>query len=259
MNWIINKINDLSNIEIFPNLWKYVYNNNYKIISSNFFPMGLMTMSFLVLSIPFMLFDFSKWQNKYKIQFNKYPNEKLYLSAIGMWLKNEIYVNFPLTCLPILLKNNIYISENPLTVGEFISDTIKTFLLMDFLFFILHYFLHTKFMFKHVHYIHHKFKYPFGFVGEATHPIEGMLFGIVSIIPIKIFSRHFITQNVMLLFVMMNNIDSHSGYKFININKWTNGFLSGSISHDLHHQYSIVNYSIYTTLWDRLIGSHIKV
>ena len=216
--------------------------------------MALMTSSFLVLTLPFMFFDTSKWQNNYKIQNNRYPTKKLYILSIGMWLKNELYVNLPLTCLPIVLHTVNYITPESLLLKNFLQDTLYTFLLMDFLFFGLHYALHTPVLFKNIHYVHHTFKYPFGFVGQATHPIEGLLFGIVSIIPIKLFSRHFITQNVMLLFVMMNNIDSHSGYNFINIHKWTNGVLSGSVSHDLHHLHSNINYSIYTTIWDRILN-----
>lgn len=258
MYWIYNKINQLLNTQLFPNTWENIYNNYYPVISSHFFPMILMTSSFLILNVPFMFFDFSKWQNVYKIQTNRYPSKKLYMSSVYLWLTNELYVNLPLTCLPIILHNTINITKDSLILKEFIYDTFMTFLLMDFLFFALHYILHTQFMFKHIHYVHHKYKYPFGFVGQAIHPIEGLLFGMVSIIPIKIFSKHFITQNVMLLFVMMNNIDSHSGYYFININKWSNEFLSGSISHDRHHLYSNVNYSIYTTIWDRIMDTTYK-
>ena len=57
----------------------------------------------------------------------------------------------------------------------FIMSTLMYVISSEILIWLQHYLLHTRFFYKHVHYIHHKFTYPCAFSFAATHPFEIIL------------------------------------------------------------------------------------
>lgn len=239
---------------IFCNLWNNIYET--QIVTNPFFPMLFMSGIYFSLYIPYALLDVSHFIKEFKIQKNHYPNKKEIYKSLILWLKSQILIDVPFTSLVYLMNISTEITKDPPKLGVFVCDILISFLLMDCLFYVVHRLLHTNWLYKNIHKIHHEFKSPFVLVGQALHPIEHLLFALVSVIPIYLTSHHLFTQHIIMIMVMMNNIDAHCGYKIINFYKWSNGFLSGSTSHDLHHERFIVNYSIYTTIWDRIFKTH---
>ena len=239
---------------IFENFWYNIYDN--KLLTNPFFPMLLMTTTFLTVSAPFAILDFTHFIKSFKIQHERYPSKKQFITAIILWFKSEIYVNLPLTSLIYIMGFSTPITRTPPILGNFLYDIIVSFLLMDFLFFLAHRLLHTNWLYTNIHHVHHQFNNTFSYVSHALHPAETIIFASVSVIPIYLTSHHILTQYLLLFLVMINNIESHSGYNFINTYKWSRGILSGSTCHNLHHQKYIVNYSVYTTIWDRIFKTH---
>jgi hypothetical protein len=77
--------------------------------------------------------------------------------------------------------------------------------------------LHTRYLYKHVHKIHHKYSAPFGLAAEYAHPMETAILGTGTIAgPLLycFFMRdvHVLTVYVWITLRLFQAIDAHSGY-----------------------------------------------
>ena len=77
--------------------------------------------------------------------------------------------------------------------------------------------LHTRYLYKHIHKIHHKYSAPFGLAAEYAHPAEVFILGAGTICGPLLYC--YFTQNLHLLTVLtwivlrlFQAIDAHSGY-----------------------------------------------
>ncbi|KAL0436805.1 UNVERIFIED_CONTAM: Tropinone reductase, chloroplastic [Sesamum radiatum] len=67
------------------------------------------------------------------------------------------------------------------------------FVLEDFVFYWGHRILHTKWLYKHVHSVHHEYATPFGLTSEYAHPAEILFLGFATIVGPAITGPHLIT------------------------------------------------------------------
>jgi lathosterol oxidase len=124
-------------------------------------------------------------------------------------------------------------------------------LFTDMLIYLIHRWLHTPFAYKRLHKPHHKWIVPTPFASHAFHPLDGYL----QSVPYHVFPFVFPLQKVayVVLFIIINvwTVMIHDGEYIAN-----NPIVNGSACHTIHHLYFNYNYGQYTTLWDRLGGSH---
>jgi Delta7-sterol 5-desaturase len=63
---------------------------------------------------------------------------------------------------------------------------------------------------------------------------------------------------IYMLFQIAYNVYGHLGYeimpKGLN-NSWLGRWFNTSVSHNMHHKYSVKNYGLWTTIWDRAFGT----
>ena len=77
--------------------------------------------------------------------------------------------------------------------------------------------LHTRYLYKHIHKIHHKYSAPFGLAAEYAHPAEVFILGAGTVCGPLIYC--YFTQNLHLFTVLswivlrlFQAVDAHSGY-----------------------------------------------
>ena len=131
--------------------------------------------------------------------------------------------------------------------------------LEDFFFYFIHRLLHTDFLYKKIHKIHHRCINTIHINCIYTHPIE---FVIGNLLPsyvgyLMFYDRvHFVSQSVWLITRFVYTHIGHGGYDFpftitgFNyINKVEAGF------HNFHHSKNSGNYGSVFSLWDNIFGT----
>ena len=61
-----------------------------------------------------------------------------------------------------------------------------------------------------------------------------------------------------MLFQISYNVYGHLGYEIMpkNLNQhWLGKWFNTSVAHNMHHKYSVKNYGLWTTIWDRMMGT----
>jgi Delta7-sterol 5-desaturase len=132
------------------------------------------------------------------------------------------------------------------------------FFLHDAYFYWSHRLMHHPKIFKYVHLIHHKSNNPSPWTAYAFHPIEAVIEAfIVTVIAFSIPTHHS-AITIYMLFQIAYNVYGHLGYEIFpaGLNKhWFGKWLNTSVSHNMHHKYSVKNYGLWTTIWDRMMGT----
>lgn len=130
----------------------------------------------------------------------------------------------------------------------------------DLWFYSVHRALHTPWLFKHVHAVHHRSVDVNPFSSYSFHVVEGALLGgwvipAALLLPLPI--PTLVAAHVVGTF---NNVMAHLGYELLPawwirapLLRWSNT----ATFHSLHHTQYKGNYGLFTRLWDRLFGTEL--
>ena len=80
-----------------------------------------------------------------------------------------------------------------------------------------HQLLHTSFLYKRVHKLHHQYAAPFGLAAEYAHPVETMILGAGTISGPLLYcwytrEFHILSMYIWVVLRLFQAIDAHSGY-----------------------------------------------
>lgn len=144
-------------------------------------------------------------------------------------------------------KNNIY--------RQFI-DLILTALLDDFYFYWLHRLLHTRFFYKHIHYIHHRAKTPKIMDYLYTHVLEWFCGSLSIFISIVLLNTDFLTIFIFVILRHLHEAHIHSGYNIPFL--YDSNFMITVKDHDYHHEIFNCNYANSFNFWDKIFNTYKK-
>ena len=115
----------------------------------------------------------------------------------------------------------------------------------DVHFYATHRLMHTKWLYKRVHVVHHYSNNPNPFSSFSFHPIEGVAYFsamlVVFLVPVSTFHVVFVMMALELL----------PAYGHLGFGKET----SGSYFHFLHHRKNATNFGA-SIIWDKLFGTY---
>jgi Delta7-sterol 5-desaturase len=146
--------------------------------------------------------------------------------------------------------SKVYYNISDYGWGYFFLSPILFFAFTDFMVYCFHRGLHHPIIYKHVHKLHHTYKFTTPFSSHAFNPVDGFGQGVPYYIFVYLLPLHNVL--FMCLFVMVNfwTISIHDQVDF------GGHFLNTTGHHTIHHELFNYDYGQYTTVWDRLGGSY---
>ena len=116
-----------------------------------------------------------------------------------------------------------------------VIQVIVLFLWNEIHFYGVHYLLHTRFMIKHVHWVHHHSKEPTVYSTFSFHWIEAFLLGTVIIFPLLIYPFQAAAIISLPIFSLIINLLGHCNYDLFSENN-SGHVLKFSYRHSMHHK-----------------------
>jgi lathosterol oxidase len=121
-----------------------------------------------------------------------------------------------------------------------------------------HRWLHTPWLFRHVHLLHHRLTNPTVFAAFAQHPLETVMGNIYFVLFVVYVPLHPLALAAAGAYMFLFGVLAHSGYEFYPrgfTRHWLLGWLNTSTNHNMHHRHVACNYGNWFTYWDRLMGT----
>ena len=153
----------------------------------------------------------------------------------------------------------------PQPLGHGLAWLVISFPLMllwqDFFFYCTHRLLHTRWMFKHVHFVHHRSRNPSPWAAYAFHPIEALMTGMTLLVAIAAVPLNEAVLTAFLVHGVVRSALGHAAFETMPA-----GFvrhpilrlLTTTTHHHLHHETGRGNYGLWFTWWDQWCGTERK-
>eukprot|EP00540_Astrosyne_radiata_P011815 CAMPEP_0116839160 /NCGR_PEP_ID=MMETSP0418-20121206/9612_1 /TAXON_ID=1158023 /ORGANISM="Astrosyne radiata, Strain 13vi08-1A" /LENGTH=217 /DNA_ID=CAMNT_0004469239 /DNA_START=372 /DNA_END=1025 /DNA_ORIENTATION=- len=137
--------------------------------------------------------------------------------------------------------------------AHYVMFTVLYFALVEIGIYWMHRTLHTnKFLYKHVHKLHHKYNKPetlTPWASIAFHPLDGILQASPYVMCLPLVPCHYLTHVLMLFFTAVWATYIHDALDF-NVDP-----IMGSKYHTVHHTHYIYNYGQVFTFCDQIWGT----
>ncbi len=161
--------------------------------------------------------------------------------------------------LPSIVDLNfkVYTDLSEYGLPYFIASFFFGLLIHDTYFYWTHRFLHTKWMYKKVHRVHHYSTSPSAFACFSFHPVEAIIQLVFIPVILVLIPLHIYMILILQLFISMMNTIGHLGYEFYPAwwKKSVLRFNNATSFHDLHHNNPNYNYALYFNFWDIVCGT----
>lgn len=195
---------------------------------------------------------------KYRIQNRRVGAKAVVWPSVRRWLVNNLLM-FVVVALAWPLLRHSGLHAGALPPWWVIALQVVFFIYLDdLLFYGLHRLLHTRWLFKHIHHVHHRVHTPWAVTGHNTHPVEYLLTGAVALVGPVLVEAHVVVLWIWIAWRQWEAAEGHCGYDF----PWTPTHLlpfnDGAVHHDFHHARVHGNYAGFLTHVDRLLGTFSK-
>lgn len=249
----------LSSTRVIEPFWKWCCNNTspyFMFVIGCFLSQIL---AYFIGCIPYLFMDRlqSKSNSKYKIQKKRYPTRTEMVTAT-----KDVLVSFTTVILPMLAVGGFVLPhlgitrDGPLPTWDVILlQIVYFFVVEDYLNYWLHRWLHTPWLYRNIHSVHHYYDAPFSIVAAYAHPAEVLILAIPTFVGPLALSPHLYTLMLWQLFRNFEAIDIHSGYELPFSLKAVLSFYAGAEHHDYHHFMHSGNFASIFTWCDQLYGT----
>lgn len=236
--------------------WKYLLDHTTEFQLKTVFTFLVHEVFYWGSFLPFLILDRIPYFHRWKIQ--EAPNS----SSVQLFCFRRVLITHLFLVLPMIVVTHpifdIIGSKHTLplpSVATIASQVVLFFIIEDAAFFFGHRALHTPYLYKKVHSVHHLHATPFGIAAEYAHPIEVLLLGLATFLGPMLVGPHHLTLLIYLGLRCMQTVECHSGYDFPwSLNRWMPGY-GGADFHDHHHRSFSGNYSSTFTWMDYLMGT----
>ncbi|BAZ43795.1 sterol desaturase family protein [Chondrocystis sp. NIES-4102] len=134
---------------------------------------------------------------------------------------------------------------------------IVSLILQDTCFYFIHRLSHHPWVFSWLHRGHHHAKTPNPWTSFALDPPEALIQGLFLVALVFILPLHLSVVACLLIIMTIWAMLNHVGLEFPTAfgGHWLGKWLIASTYHTVHHHKYTVNYGLYFTIWDKLLGT----
>lgn len=128
----------------------------------------------------------------------------------------------------------------------------------DFYFYWTHRLLHTRWLFRRVHGVHHRSRNPSPWAAYSFHPIEALINGLVTPLALLAVPLHGGVLFAFGVHQILRNAHGHAAVETMPggfARHWFSGRFTTTTHHHLHHETAQGNYGLWFTWWDRWCGT----
>ncbi|WP_405454881.1 sterol desaturase family protein [Paenibacillus sp. HJGM_3] len=136
-------------------------------------------------------------------------------------------------------------------------EILALFLWNEIHFYSCHRLLHTKWLYRHVHYKHHQSKTPTPYSTFSFHYIEALLLGSVMTTALIFYSFSVISLLTLPLMSIVLNTLGHCNFNFFP-GRPADSLLSFTVRHSDHHERNTGNYGFFLPYFDQLFKTSSK-
>jgi len=162
----------------------------------------------------------------------------------------------PVFLLEVRGYSRLYIEFDNTTIGWLreIASVFSFLMFTDCTIYWIHRTLHHRLFYKRFHKPHHKWKIASPFASHAFHPVDDLVQGLPYHVYVFLFPFNKLVWLGLYFVINLWTISIHDGNYMVP--EKLVPVVNGTANHAIHHLYFDYNYGQYTTLWDRLGGTH---
>lgn len=186
-------------------------------------------------------------------------------AQLGREVRNTLLTMLVSSALPVLVGGlaqqgvvTLRETADGWAAWELIALFFGLLVLNDVWFYGVHRWLHSEWLFKRVHSVHHRSVATNPFTSYSFHPLEGLML-TAWVVPVMLFVPVPLPLlGVMQVIGLFNNVNAHLGYElqpkwFLRVPPFS--WLTSSTFHNLHHAHVTGNYGLMLRVWDKLFGT----
>lgn len=147
----------------------------------------------------------------------------------------------------------IYRGHTP-GAGRLVLEFLAIVLIHDAYFYWVHRAMHTRWLFRRVHRVHHKSRTPTPWAAYAFAAPEAVIEAAILPLSSLVLPMHELTVLLFVTHMIVRNVIGHAGIELFP-SWWLKNPLTRQITttthHDLHHSHGGYNFGLYFTWWDR--------
>ncbi|MET6995924.1 sterol desaturase family protein [Chitinophaga defluvii] len=183
----------------------------------------------------------------------KYTQREWFICGVTNILNTVItYIGF------WLWKNGFIVISTGVSV-QILWDFLILFFAMDLLMYVFHFIIHKTWLYKAVHQLHHEAVDPKPIDLFILHPVETVSFGALWLLLLLLATFNIYAIVIYLVVNVVFGLTGHLGMEPLPLkirNLPVLRYLGTSTFHHRHHQEIAYNFGFYTSIWDRLFGTH---
>lgn len=152
----------------------------------------------------------------------------------------------------------IYEDKKKFGVAYYYLSVFLSLIVHDAYFYFTHRLLHTRWLMRKVHSIHHLSHDPTLWAVFSFHPIEAIInFGVFFVLTMCV-PLHQSIFFMFFIFNTSNNVLGHCGFEVFPkkfTRHWLGKWITTSTHHNMHHKYGSGNYALYFTWLDNVLNT----
>jgi Delta7-sterol 5-desaturase len=128
----------------------------------------------------------------------------------------------------------------------------------DFYFYWTHRLMHTRWMLRHVHGVHHRSRNPSPWAAYSFHPLEALINGLVTPLALLAVPLHWSVLLLFSLHQIVRNAHGHLAAETMPKNFVRHALgkhFTTTTHHHMHHETARDHYGLWFTWWDRWCGT----